>query len=163
MRQRIKILPVLLMNLLMESRAKVEPGSGMHSVHTHFPKDPQLRYLLEDENNEGFLQKMYWHSRAQSGKYRDAVVVQDLATQWLQSYPCKTKTSQETQKSLMKFLEPTRKPKVIYTDKSLEFGKACEDLSWVNATQITNKWDYRTSSAQGERRYVCSIVAIWFG
>ena len=30
--------------------------------------------------------------------HRYAVVVQDLATQWLQSYPCKTKTSQETQK-----------------------------------------------------------------
>ena len=42
-----------------------------------------------------------------------AVVVQDLATQWLQSYPCKTKTSQETQRSLQKFLEPDRKPKVI--------------------------------------------------
>ena len=28
-----------------------------------------------------------------------AVVVQDLATQWVQSYLCKTKTSQETEKS----------------------------------------------------------------
>ena len=27
---------------------------------------------------------------------RYAVVVQDLATQWIQSYPCKTKTYQET-------------------------------------------------------------------
>ena len=44
-------------------------------------------------------------------KHRCAVVVQDLATQWIQSYLCKTKTSEETQKSLMKFLEPTRKPK----------------------------------------------------
>ena len=59
-----------------------------------------------------------------------AVVVQDLATQWIQAYPCKNKTSQETQRSLQKFLEPERKPKVIYTDNSLEFGKACEDLSW---------------------------------
>ena len=40
--------------------------------------------------------------------HRYAVVVQDLATQWIQSYPCKTKTSQET-KSLQKFLEPDRK------------------------------------------------------
>ena len=55
--------------------------------------------------------------------HRDAVVVQDSATQWLQSYPCKTQTSLETQKSQMNFLEPTRKPKVIYTDKSSEFGK----------------------------------------
>ena len=30
--------------------------------------------------------------------HRYAVVVQDLATQWVQSYPCKTKTSQETEK-----------------------------------------------------------------
>ena len=45
--------------------------------------------------------------------HRYAVVVQDLATQWIQSYPCKTRTSQETQRSLQKFLEPNRKPKVI--------------------------------------------------
>ena len=30
----------------------------------------------------------------------------------------------------MKSLEPTRKPEVIYTDNSLEFGKSCEELSW---------------------------------
>ena len=45
--------------------------------------------------------------------HRYAVVVQDLATQWIQAYPCKNKTSQETQRSLHKFLEPERKPKVI--------------------------------------------------
>ena len=66
--------------------------------------------------------------------HRYAVVEQDLATQWIQAYPCKTKTSQETQRSLQKFLEPDRNPKVIYTDNSLEFGKACEDLSWNHCT-----------------------------
>ena len=69
-------------------------------------------------------------------------MVQDLATQWIQSYPCKTKTSQETQRSLQKFLEPTRKPKIIYTDNSLKFGKACEDFSWnicTSTPQIGNK------------------------
>ena len=30
--------------------------------------------------------------------HRYTVVVQDLATQWLRSYPCKTKTSQDTEK-----------------------------------------------------------------
>ena len=55
--------------------------------------------------------------------HRYAVVVQDLATQWIQSYPCETKSSQETQKNLMKFLEPTRKPKAIYNDNPLEFGR----------------------------------------
>ena len=69
--------------------------------------------------------------------HRYAVVVQDLATQWIQAYPCKNKTSQETQRSLQKFLEPERKPKVIYTDNSLEFGKVCEDLSWNHCTSST--------------------------
>ena len=54
--------------------------------------------------------------------HRYVIVVQDLATQWIQAYPCKTKTSQETQRSLQKFLEPDRKPKVIYTDNSVEFA-----------------------------------------
>ena len=97
--------------LPVESRAKVEPSSGEHSVHTH-SEGPKLRYLLEDKNNESFLQKTCWYSRAQSGKFGDlrtadyrilsqesesrnnhryAVVVQDLATHWLQSYPCKQK------------------------------------------------------------------------
>ena len=62
--------------------------------------------------------------------HRYTVVVQELTTQWLQSNSCETKTSQETQKNLMKFLVPTRKPKVIYTDNSLDFGKSCEDLPW---------------------------------
>ena len=62
--------------------------------------------------------------------HRCAIVVQDLATPWIQSYPCKTKTSQETERSLQKFLESTRKPKVIYTNNSLEFGESCEELSW---------------------------------
>ena len=51
----------------------------------------------------------------------------------------KTKTSQETQRSLQKFLELDRKPKVIYTDSSLEFGKACEDLSWNHCTSTPHR------------------------
>ena len=38
-----------------------------------------------------------------------------------------------------KFLEPNRKPKVIHTDKSLEFGKACEDLSWNHCTSTPHR------------------------
>ena len=58
-----------------------------------------------------------------------AVLVQDLDTQWIQAYPYKTKTSQETQRRLQQFLESDRKLTIIYTDNSLEFGKICEDLS----------------------------------
>ena len=71
--------------------------------------------------------------------HRYAVVVQDLATQWIQSYPCKTKTSQEPEKSSRKFLEPPEKPKVIFTDNSMEFGKSCEDLSWNHRTSTPHR------------------------
>ena len=51
--------------------------------------------------------------------HRFAVVVQDLATQWIHTYPYKNKTLQETQRRLHKFQDPERNPKVIYTDNSL--------------------------------------------
>ena len=83
--------------------------------------------------------------------HRYAVVVQDLATQWIQSYPYKTKTSQETQRSLQKFLEPG-KPKVIYTDNSLEFGKACEDLSWNHCTSTPHRLETKGIAERAVRR-----------
>ena len=46
--------------------------------------------------------------------HRYAVVVRDLPTQWIHSYPCENKNSQETEKSLRKFLEPSQKPKVVF-------------------------------------------------
>ena len=36
-------------------------------------------------------------------------------------------------------LEPERKPKVIFTDNSLEFGKVCEDLSWNHCTSTPRR------------------------
>ena len=34
-------------NLTMGPRAEVEPGSGKHSVHTHFAKDPHCDICLK--------------------------------------------------------------------------------------------------------------------
>ena len=58
--------------------------------------------------------------------HRYAVVVQDLATHWIQSYPCKTKCR--------KFFEPSQEPMVIFTVNFAEFGKACEEWSWNHKT-----------------------------
>ena len=84
--------------------------------------------------------------------HRYAVVVQDLPTQWIQSYPCKTKTSQETQRSLQKFLEPKRNPKVTNTDNSLEFGKSCEDLSWNHCTSTAHRSETNGIAERAVRR-----------
>ena len=42
-----KTRPSHLMNFLVEPRAKVEPGSGWHSVFTHYPKDPNCDICLK--------------------------------------------------------------------------------------------------------------------
>ena len=140
---------------------------------TKLPEGPKLRHLLENQNDNDSLQKTHWYSRASSGKNGDliiadhtvlgegcesrnndryAVVVQDLAIQWIQSYPCKTKFSQNTEKSLQKFLEPTRKPKVIHTDNSLECCKSCEDVSWNHCTSTPHRSETNGIAERAVRR-----------
>ena len=124
---------------------------GKHSVKTHFLKDRKCEICQRTKITRALCRRRIGGAvpRAETfgdlitadhkvlsedcefkNNHRYAIVLQDLATPMIQSCPCKTKTSQETQRSLQKFLEPTRKPKVIYTDNSLEFGKACEIVSW---------------------------------
>ena len=79
-------------------------------------------------------------------------MVQDLATQWIQAYPCKTKTSQDTERSLQKFLEQDRNPKVIDTDNSLEFGTACEDLSLNHCTSTPHRSETTGIAERAVRR-----------
>ena len=105
---------------------------GKHSVYTHFPKDRNCeickrtkitRAPCRRRNGEAVPRaeifgdlitadhKVLSDNCESRNNHRYAVVVQDLATQWIQAYPCKTKTSQETQRSLQKFLEPDKNPK----------------------------------------------------
>ena len=138
-----------------EPTTKRREDLGKHSVNTHFPKDRNCEICKRTKirrapcrrrngeavpraTNFGDLitadHKVLSDNCESRINHRYTIAVQDLATQWIQAYPCKNKTSQETQRSLQKFLEPEKKPKVIYTDNSLEFGKAREDLSWNHCT-----------------------------
>ena len=144
---------------------------GKYSVKTHFPKDRNCEICQRTKNtrapcrrrigrvvpeNFGDLitadHKVLSEGCESRNNHRYAIVVQDLATQWIQSYPCKTKTSQETQRSFMKFLEPTRKPKVNHTDNSLEFGKACEDLTWNHCTSTPHRSETNGTAERAVRR-----------
>ena len=99
---------------------------GKQSVYTHFPKDRNFEIcqwtkitrapcrrrnggVVPRAENFGDLitadHKVLSEGCESRNNHRYAVVVQDLTTQW-KSYPCKTKTSQEIERSLHKFLEP---------------------------------------------------------
>ena len=81
-----------------------------------------------------------------------AVVVQDLATQWLQSYPCKTNSPQGTGKSSRKFLEPSEKPNVMNTDNSVEFDRACAELSWNHCKSTPHRSETNGIAERAVRR-----------
>ena len=155
--------------LPMQPRAKVEPNSGKHSVYTHFPKNRNCDICLRSKITRASCRRRTGtvvpkavnlgdsitadHNVPSEGcesrqNHRYAVVVQDLATQWFQSNQRKTKTSQENQKSLQKFLEPTRKSKVTYTGNSSEFGKSCEELSWNHCTSTPHRSETNGISVQ---------------
>ena len=116
----------------LEPTSKRREDLGKHSVYAHFPKVRNCDFCQRTKitrapcrrRNGGAIlraekfgdlitadHKVLSEGCESRNNHRYAVVVQDLATQWIQSYPCKTITSQETQRSLQKFLEPDRKPK----------------------------------------------------
>ena len=152
-----------------------------HSVYTHFPKDRNCKICKRTKITRAPCRRRIGEAVPRAANFGDmitadhkvlsencesrnnhryAVVVQDLATQWIQSYPCKTKTSQDTQRSLQKFLEPDRNPKVIYTDNSLEFGKACEDLSRNHCTSTPHRSVINGIAGRAVRRVKESTSAV---
>ena len=157
----------------LEPTTKRREVLGKFSVYTHSPKDRNCEICKRTKitrppcrrrNGEAVLRAENFgdlitadHKVRSEGcdsrnNHRYAVRVQDLATQWIQAYPFKNKTSQETQRSLQKFLEPERKPKVIYTDNSLEFGKICEDLSWNHCTSTPHRSETNVIAERAVRR-----------
>ena len=74
-----------------------------------------------------------------------AVVVQDLATQWIQSYPCKTKTSHERDgEKFVKIIGAVAQTKSCIHRQLVGMWQSCEDLSWnhhtSNTSSIRDKW-----------------------
>ena len=138
--QNIETLPVLLMNYFWSRfpkdrncdiclRTKVARASCRRRTGTVVPGAEIFGDLVTADP------KVFSEGCQSRHDHRFAVVVQDLPTQWIQSYPCKTKTCQETQKSLQKFLEPTRKPKVIYTENSLQLAKFVKNYPGIIVRQ----------------------------
>ena len=155
--------------------AKVVIQKRKHNVSTHFAKDWNCDVCLGTKITRVSCRRRYEGSIPRAEKFgnlinvdhevlkkgsesrnnhRYAVVVQDLATQWIQSYPCNTKTSQETEKSLRKFLEPSQWANKV---------KISMESSNIRTSSTSNKRNCRTSCTTNKRRNVSSIIAIWIG
>ena len=63
-----------------------------------------------------------------------ACVIQDIYTDWLQAYQCKTKSAAETLKSFQTNPGPKIKTHHVYTDNSKEFAKALDDMCVAHDT-----------------------------
>ena len=165
----------------LEPTSKRHKDLGKHSVKTHFSKDRNCEIckrtkitrapcgrrnggVIPRAQNFGDLitadHKVLCEKCESRNDHRYAVVVQDLATQWIQSYPCKNKTSQETRRILQKNLQPDRIAKVIYTDSSMEFGKVCEDLSWNHCTSTPHRSEANGIAERAVRRVKEGTLAV---
>ena len=129
---REALTPVLLMNHLLEPTLTRSVDFGNQSVLSHFPRDPNCeickrtkitRAPCRRRNGEAVLRaanfsdlitadhKVLSDNCESRNNHRYAVVVQDLATQWIQAYPCKNKNFSGNTKELAKvhgFREETK-------------------------------------------------------
>ena len=103
----------------LEPTFKKREDLGKHNVHTHFPKDRNCEICKRTKITRAPCRRRNGEAVPRADKFGDlitadhkvlsdncesrnnhryAVVVQDLATQWIQAYPCKTKTSRNPEK-----------------------------------------------------------------
>ena len=157
--------------VLLEPTTKRREDLGKHSVYTHFLQDRNWEICKRTKITRALVQKTQWRSRTSSRKFwwhdnsrsqgpKRQLRISKQSSMCSRgagpSYPMDSgvsvqkKTSQETQRSLQKFLEPERK--IIYTANSLEFGKACEDLSWNHCTSTPHRSETNGIAERAVRR-----------
>ena len=151
-----------------EPRAKVV--SGKHSMFTHFPKDRNCDICSRTKitrapcrrrtgtvvprvENAGDLitadHKVLSERCESRHNHRYAVVVHDLATQWIQSYQCNTKLPSKRKSAYKSTWSRRGNQKSFTLTISLNVAKlvkTCPGIIvrqplYVNTSQIGRKWD----------------------
>ena len=100
-----------------EPTTKRREDLGKHSVHTHFPEDRNCeickrtkitRAPCRRRNGGAVPRAENFGDSCESRKHqRYAVVVQDVATQWIQAYPCKNKLHKKPREACKSSWSPT--------------------------------------------------------
>ena len=141
---------------------------GKHTVYTHLPKDGNCKIcqrtnitrapcrrrtgsVVPRAKNVGDLitadDTILSEGCESRNNHRYAVVVQDWATRFNH-----IRVQQKLRRTRKVLKKPSRKPKVIYTDNSLEFGNACEDLSWNQCTLTPHRLETNVLAERAARR-----------
>ena len=171
-----------------DSERPAQVALRTHSIKSHFAKDRNCEVRLRTKVTRAPCRRRTGEAplRAQKSgdlitadhnvlneecesrnNHRYAFVVEDLATQWMQPYPCKTKTSQQTEKSLRKFIEPSQEPNVIWYRQFFGILQILWSLimesSNFDTSSIRDKWHCWKSRKTSERRNFSSIATIRIG
>ena len=159
--------------LSLEPQPARSADLGEHSVYTHFPEDRNCEICQRTHNHKGPVQKTHWRSRTSCRKFWWSDNSRSQDCQWRlwiskQSSICsrgagfghplnpivslQNKNFWGNTKELAKVLGPKKKTKVINIDNSLEFGKACEDLSWNHCTSTPHRSETHGIAERAVRR-----------
>ena len=157
----------------LEPTTKRREDLGKHNVHTYFPKDRNCEICKRTKitrapcrrrngeavpraENFGDLitadHKVLSDNCESRNNHRYAVVVQDLATQWIQAYPCKkTKLHKKPREACKSSWNPRGNQK-SFTLTIPWNVKACEDLSWNHCTSTPHRSETNGIAERAVRR-----------
>ena len=139
-----------------EHSTRVSTTLRKHSIFTHFTKSRNCDVCFQIKKDEKHRKVTKFFMRA--------VLVQDLAARWIQSFPYKRESTHDT-KSIIVILEPSTALKLCIWRNWWnlgKFGRMC------HGTTATHHWS-ETSGFTGrsvwwvKRRYVSSMVMIRIG
>ena len=126
----------------MQEDTKITRAPCRTRISNHLPRAEKVGDLTTADH------KVLKEDCESRNSHRYVVIVPDSATQWLQTYPGKTKTSRETENSSRKLLEPNDN----YTDNALEFGKVCEELLWNHCISFPHRSETNGIAERAVRR-----------
>ena len=89
-------------------------------------------------------------------------MVQDLATQWIQLYPCKNKNFRKRKRAYKSSWSRTGNQKSFTLTIPWTFGKSCEELSWNHCTSLPHRSETNGIAERAVRRVKEGTSAVLF-
>ena len=126
-------------------------------MYSHFPKDRDCEICRRTKITRARCRKRGGEALPRAETFGDLIT----ADHKVLSEGCEPRTNHRyaavvqdmaTERSPQKFLEPSKKPKVIYTDNSLDFCKGCEGLSWIHCTSTPHRSETNGIAERSVRR-----------